>query len=157
MVIGQSLIKGTYMKAKHGFTLVEILIVVVILGVLAAMVIPVFGQASTDAKTSALASNLMKLRLQVELYRNHHNGHYPTTGGGNATFAQAMTGKTDLYGNVGGQYGPYLERIPENSFNGNASVRIDGAAAGANTDGWRFDTTNGDFRADDSTQHAVDF
>ena len=93
------------MNAKHGFTLVEILIVVVILGVLAAMVIPVFGQATTDSKTSAVAANLMKLRLQVELYRNHHNGHYPGAAG-TATFDQAMTGKTDLFGNPGGQYGP---------------------------------------------------
>jgi general secretion pathway protein G len=144
------------MKAKHGFTLVEILIVVVILGILAAMVIPVFGQASTDAKTSATASNIQKLRLQIELYKNHHNGHFPGDGTGNATFEQAMTGKTDLYGNVGGQHGPYLERIPQNSFNSNNSVRIGGAAAGAGTDGWRFDTATGDFRADDSAQHAAD-
>lgn len=143
------------MKAKHGFTLVEILIVVVILGVLAAMVIPVFGQASTDAKMSAVASNLQKVRLQIELYKNHHNGNYPGTVSG-VTFDQALTGKTDLFGNVGGQYGPYLERIPVNSFNNNASVRIDGAAAGANTDGWRFDTTTGNFRTDDSAQHAQD-
>ena len=142
------------MKAKHGFTLVEILIVVVILGILAAMVIPVFGQASTDAKTSALASNLQKLRLQIELYKNHHNGHYP--GSGTASFKDAMTGKTDLFGAAGGQYGPYLERIPVNSFNNNDSVRLNGAAAGANTDGWRFDTSTGDFRADDSAQHAQD-
>lgn len=154
MVIEQSLIKGAFMKAKHGFTLVEILIVVVILGILAAMVIPVFGQASTDAKESALASNLQKLRLQIELYKNHHNGQYP--GAGTASFEDAMTGKTDLFGAVGGQYGPYLERVPVNSFNNNDSVRLNGAAAGANTDGWWFNTTNGDFRADDSAQHAAD-
>jgi general secretion pathway protein G len=141
------------MKAKYGFTLVEILIVVVILGVLAAMVIPVFGAASTDAKTSAVASNLMKLRLQIELYKNHHNGHYPGTG--TASFEDAMTGKTDIYGAAGGQYGPYLERIPENSFTGDKTVRIDDTAAGTGT-GWHFNPTNGDFRADDSVQHAAD-
>ena len=146
------------MNAKHGFTLVEILIVVVILGILAAMVIPVFGQASTDAKTSALASNLMKMRLQIELYKNHHNGKYPGTGtGGNpATFEQAMTGKTDLAGNVGGIYGPYVERLPMNSFNGKDTVRIVAPAAGTNADGWHLDITTGDFRADDSAVHAQD-
>jgi len=38
------------MKAKSGFTLVEILIVVVILGILAAVVIPQFTEASTEAR-----------------------------------------------------------------------------------------------------------
>ena len=142
------------MKAKHGFTLVEILIVVVILGILAAMVIPVFGQASTDAKTSALASNLQKLRLQIELYKNHHNGHYPGTAGGDV-FDLAMTQKTDLNGKVGGQYGPYLERIPVNSFTGDNTVRIDTTAPGTGT-GWHFNPSNGDFCADDSVDHARD-
>ena len=144
------------MKAKQGFTLVEILIVVVILGVLAAMVIPVFGQASTDAKTSALASNLQKVRLQIELYKNQHTGLLPGNGsGGNtATFAQALTGKTDMLGNINGTYGPYLEWIPVNSFNSKSTVRIGGAAAGADTDGWRFDNVTGDFCADDSADHA---
>lgn len=145
------------MKAKHGFTLVEILIVVVIIGVLAAMVIPVFGHATTDAKTSALASNLQKMRLQIELYKNHHNGYLPCTGGGTATFEQALTGKTDLFGNVGITYGPFVDRIPVNSFNSKGTVRLDGAAAGADTDGWRFDTTTGNFVADDSTDHAQNF
>jgi general secretion pathway protein G len=141
------------MKAKHGFTLVEILIVVVILGILAAMVIPVFGQASSDAKTSAVASNLMKLRLQIELYKNHHNGHYPGTG--TALFKDAMTKKTDLDGNIGGQYGPYLERIPVNSFTGDNTVRIDTTAPGTGT-GWHFNPNTGDFCADDSVDHAAD-
>ena len=40
------------MRAKSGFTLVEVLIVVVILGILAAVVIPQFSDASTEAKES---------------------------------------------------------------------------------------------------------
>ena len=145
------------MKAKHGFTLVEILIVVVILGILAAMVIPVFGQASTDAKTSALASNLQKLRLQIELYKNHHNGHYPGAAGGVNTFDLTMTQKTNLSGEVGVgtqyQYGPYLERIPVNSFTGDNTVRIDTTPPGTGT-GWHFNPSTGDFCADDDLNHA---
>ena len=45
------------MKAKKGFTLVEILIVVVILGILAAIVIPQFSEASTEARTNSLCSD----------------------------------------------------------------------------------------------------
>jgi len=57
------------MKAKSGFTLVEILIVVVILGILAAIVIPQFTDASTEAKESALKSDLQTMRSQIELYK----------------------------------------------------------------------------------------
>jgi prepilin-type N-terminal cleavage/methylation domain-containing protein len=61
------------MQAKRGFTLVEILIVVVILGILAAIVIPQFTQASTEAKSNSLASDLQSLRSQIELYKVQHN------------------------------------------------------------------------------------
>ena len=66
------------MKAKKGFTLVEILIVVVILGILAAIVIPQFTDASTDAKTSSVKSNLQMLRSQIELYKINNNDAPPT-------------------------------------------------------------------------------
>ncbi|MEE9370683.1 MAG: prepilin-type N-terminal cleavage/methylation domain-containing protein, partial [Sedimentisphaerales bacterium] len=61
------------MKAESGFTLVEILIVVVILGILAAIVIPQFTDASTQAKESALASDIQMMRSQLELYKIQHN------------------------------------------------------------------------------------
>ncbi|MEL7087296.1 MAG: prepilin-type N-terminal cleavage/methylation domain-containing protein, partial [Planctomycetota bacterium] len=56
------------LKAK-GFTLVEILIVVVILGILAAIVIPQFTSASESAKASSLVTQLQSLRSQLELYQ----------------------------------------------------------------------------------------
>lgn len=65
-------------KTRKGFTLVEILIVVVILGILAAIVIPQFSNASEEAKTSSLASNLQSLRSQIELYKIKE-GAYPAT------------------------------------------------------------------------------
>jgi general secretion pathway protein G len=143
---------------KAGFTLVEILIVVVILGILAAIVIPQFTEASTEAKTSSLMSDLQTVRSQVELYKVQHNDALP--GGGTASFTEALTGKTDIDGDVAaaGEYGPYLQTIPTNPFNDDDDVRIDGAEAGANTDGWRFDATDpnsGAFQADDSAEHAA--
>jgi len=65
------------MKAQKGFTLVEILIVVVILGILAAIVIPQFTEASTEAKTSSLCTDLQTVRSQIELYKIQHNDKLP--------------------------------------------------------------------------------
>jgi len=141
------------MKAKKGFTLVEILIVVVILGILAAIVIPQFTEASTEAKTSSLCSDLQTVRSQIELYKIQHNDALP--GSGTASFVQAMTGQTDIAGAVGTDYGPYLQQMPKNPFNNLNTVRIDGAAAGANTEGWRFDSASGAFVADDTAAHAA--
>jgi general secretion pathway protein G len=86
------------MKAKSGFTLVEILIVVVILGILAAIVIPQFTDASTEAKTSSLASNLQMLRAQIELYKIQHNDNPPS--GVGSTFVNQMTTFSDVSGNT---------------------------------------------------------
>ncbi|MHC4120029.1 MAG: type II secretion system protein [Planctomycetota bacterium] len=158
------------MKARSGFTLVEILIVVVILGILAAIVIPQFTEASTEAKTSALATDLQSVRSQIELYKIQHNDNLPgvvngthTAGGGGVTnFVAALTGTTDIFGepNDLGEYGPYLQKIPMNQFvdsdvvgmsdlgaNGAPGVDISG------DQGWYFNTYNGRFWATDSLEH----
>jgi prepilin-type N-terminal cleavage/methylation domain-containing protein len=59
--------------AKRAFTLIEILIVVVILGILAAIVIPQFTDASEDAAESAARSTLQTARSQIELYKFKEN------------------------------------------------------------------------------------
>lgn len=63
-------------RAK-GFTLVEILIVVVILGILAAIVVPQFTTASQDAVKGALASQMQTITAQTELYRVQNFGQLP--------------------------------------------------------------------------------
>ena len=64
---------------KAGFTLVEILIVVIILGILAAIVIPQFTSASQDARKNSLTSQLQTLRSQIELYKLQHLDQLPST------------------------------------------------------------------------------
>ena len=136
-------------RKNKGFTLVEILIVVVILGILAAIVIPQFSQASTDAKLSSLTSNLQSIRSQIELYKIQHNDELP--GAGTATLVDALTDQTDIAGAAGTDYGPYLQSIPVNPFNNLNTIATGTAAASPldNTTGWYFNTTTGEFWAND--------
>jgi len=59
----------TIRRSRRGFTLIEILIVVVILGILAAIVIPQFTEASDDAEAQSARSTLQTVRSQFELCR----------------------------------------------------------------------------------------
>ena len=105
-----------------GFTLIEILIVVMILGILAAIVVPQFGSASREAKQTSLVTTVQTLRSQIALFRLQHNdflpGVSPLVGAGGsfdqATFWNQLTRFSDLTGATStsrtGAYdkGPYL-------------------------------------------------
>src|SRR3989337_3701409 len=65
------------LRDQGGFTLVELLVVVIILAVLAAMVIPQLRSSSQDAKLSALDTDLSAMRSSIELYYHQHNSAYP--------------------------------------------------------------------------------
>lgn len=156
------------MKAKKGFTLVEILIVVVILGILAAIVIPQFTDASTEAKEANLKSTLQTTRSQIEFYKIQHNDNLP--GAGTATFAECMTGYTDVDGAVGdfNDLGVYLQSMPKNPWIADGTENdVDFVtttpAVGDDSTGWYFNTDTGRFGANDSrncddadlTEHAA--
>jgi general secretion pathway protein G len=131
---------------RSAFTLVELLIVVIILGILAAVVIPQFSDASGDARFSSLQTNLATIRGQIELYKLQHNGTLPTL----ASFAAQMTGKTDVDGtpNASGKYGPYMQRIPNNPFSSPAAntVKVH-TTSPALTEAWGYNATTGEFLA----------
>lgn len=137
--------------AAKAFTLVEILIVVVILGILAAIVIPQFTNASEASRESALHQDLFRLRQQIELYRNHHNGDNPTL----ANFINQMTlvsdvdGDTAPLGTAGYPYGPYIPAMPTNPFTD--TVPISDGAVG--TSAWFYDEDSGHIAPNDSAEH----
>ncbi len=142
--------KGPKMEKQNGFTLVEILIVVVILGILAAIVIPQFTEASTEAKQSSLMCDLQTLRSQIELYKVQHNDIPPTL----TDFVDQMTGHTDIDGIVQaaagpGVYGPYLQKIPINQFNDDDTV-VASPPTGTDRGGWAYDEDTGAIHAEDS-------
>jgi general secretion pathway protein G len=122
---------------KTGFTLVEILIVVIILGILAAIVIPQFTNASTEARWSSTASLLQTLRSQIELYKLQHGDELPDL----VTDWTPLTGTTTFGANT---YGPYMQQTPKNPMNG-FNVVMDGTtgAGPSGTQGWIYDYNAG--------------
>ena len=118
-------------RNSRGFTLVEILIVVIILGILAAIVIPQFTNASNDARNNSVASTLQTMRSQVELFKIHHADTPPAA----TALNTVMTGKTNPTDTTQtaatGTLGPYLQQFPTNPVNGfNTVVNAAGTAAG---------------------------
>ena len=138
---------------KRAFTLVELLIVVLILGILAMIVLPKFSNAARQARGSMLADDLRVMRTQLQVFKGQHLGvppghpncdraEPPTS----AVFAAQMTTATNASGVEGmpgtpGFFGPYFRELPVDPLNDLNSVEIilenevvPGAADG--TTGW---------------------
>ena len=62
------------MFSRKGFTLVEVLLVIVIIGVLAAVVVPRMLTGRTEAQTAACDANVAALNSQIELYHVQQGG-----------------------------------------------------------------------------------
>ena len=145
-------------QTRKGFTLIEILIVVIILGILASIVIPQFTNASKDAKKSALVTMVQSLRSQVALYKLQHNDNLPgyvAAGAGpftldSAIFWNQMTLFSDLTGNTNAaktvvfDKGPYMQSIATNPLN-NSQLIVNGTdtAPAGSACGFVFDFNGG--------------
>lgn len=133
-------------RSRSAFTLIEVLIVVVIMAVLAATIIPQFSSSTEDAKESSLKFNMHTLRSQIELYKVHHLGDYPTI---QSDSLPQLTSKTNVKGETGTgtgyPYGPYLDgELPKNPFNdSNAVTAGTGTAEVTGGAGWQYDVNTG--------------
>ena len=129
------------MNPSKAFTLVELLIVVIILGILAVIVIPSFSNASQAASASMLADGLRVIRTQLAVYKGQHRGvapgypdgdttAEPTEDAFNAQMTQASNkqGVTAAPGTEGFPFGPYFSRLLPNPVNSLVSVNVLGDA-----------------------------
>jgi prepilin-type N-terminal cleavage/methylation domain-containing protein len=146
--------RATSASRPRGFTLVEILIVVVLIGILAMMVVPAYLRASQPALDNVLRENLRSMRTQIELFTGQHGGlppGYPNGDRGAAPTAAAFVAQMTQYSSEAGTtsptysastpIGPYLTYIPKNPFNDLDAVRVLGdsesvPAADGVTYGW---------------------
>ncbi|MBI9082259.1 MAG: type II secretion system protein [Desulfobacterales bacterium] len=171
-------------KDQSGFTLVEMLIVVIVLGILAMIVVPQVAVSTEDTKLKTLQTNLSALRNAAELYYAQHNQTYPgakdNAGAANPTalasataFVEQLTQYTDINGAVQTtkdntyKYGPYIKggALPTNPFDIDSDVLCDILTADITTkaaDGttsWKFYVKTGillpnDNGTTDGTVHA---
>lgn len=135
------------MVRNRAFSLVELVIVTVIIGIIAAIAVPRFSRGAASARESAIVSDLSLLQSAIDRYTAEHGGLSPghdapgSPSSDGDDLIERLIGRTDESGapQESGFLGPYLRMMPVNPFNGLRSVRIGGAAASANTHGWRFD------------------
>jgi len=165
-------------RGQEGFTLVELLIVVIILAILAAIIVPQFSAATDDAKQSAYDTNIANIRSAIDLYRQQHDDYPGAVASSGATCvngaavagavgAAAFVAQLKNYTNSAGlactgfdpnefKYGPYLkDDLPVNPLGnpGNNTVTVVttgvlGLTTGS-SNGWRFDSVTGEFIGDE--------
>lgn len=156
---------------ERGFTLLEMLIAVIVLGILAMVIIPQITVSSDDAKVSAVKADLSAIRSAIEMYYQQHNSTYPpctddaTGTPGNFTLALTLysdaSGATAATKDATHIYGPYIksDRLPINPFNNSNFVACNTAtavndrtpvSAKTATHGWSYAPATGVFFANDN-------
>jgi general secretion pathway protein G len=89
---------------KKGFTLVELMLVVIIIGVLAAMIVPRMAGRSEEARSSVAQADILSISTALRLYELD-NGVFPTT-------SEGLEALLDKPSSARNWKGPYLERKP---------------------------------------------
>ena len=156
------------MKRARAFTLIEILVVVVLLGILAVVVLPLVAGSAISARESALAHDVQMLRRYVLIYTAQHLEIGPGYPDGDTTqdpteavfLAQTTlssneSGQTAPIGTAGFDRGPYLSKIPVNPLNHKNTIQVltdaeDFPADADDSHGWIYKASTSEVRADNA-------
>lgn len=143
-------------ESKLGFTVIEILIVLVLLGIVGVTFVPQIISANDDARRTAVQADLGMLRRQIKNYYAQHKQFPAHSTNSPELFLSQLTQKTNHAGDVSetGRFGPYLiGDVPVNAYTQNNGVLIVPGElkphqyAGHGDHGWVYSSTTGEFRA----------
>ncbi|MCG5536231.1 type II secretion system major pseudopilin GspG [Ectothiorhodospira mobilis] len=99
-------------RFQHGFTLIEVMVVVVILGILAAIVVPRVMDRPDDARITKARSDIRALESALNLYKLD-NYNYPTTDQGLDALVERPDGRPEPRN---WREGGYIDRIPQDPW-----------------------------------------
>jgi general secretion pathway protein G len=119
------------LNKDRGFTLIEIMVVVVIIGILAAAIIPQFIGTTHDAKVSAAKSHVAELESAVERFYVHMD-RYPTPEEGLKVLVDPPTGE----GEAGKWRGPYIKQLRNDPWGNAYQYRAPGNRHPSSFDIW---------------------
>ena len=149
---------------RKAFTLVEILIVVSILGILAAVVLPTLQGHTANARESTAKDSLRTMRTQIEMYKLRHDGVQPGYADevpvSTADLRLQFEGTTSVTGAASSSKapsaaypcGPYLRELPENPFNNLSTIAYVAeetafsAAVDGTSSGWLYKKETAEFK-----------
>lgn len=116
-------------RTREGFTLIEIMVVVVILAVLAVTIIPQFVGTTADAKISAAKSHVAELESALERYYVHMD-RYPSTDEGLKVLVEAPVGDDKKW------RGPYVKQLRPDPWGNPYQYKRPGAHHATGFDLW---------------------